>query len=135
MANRIHFELASPEKRLVNKPVVMAMVPGSEGLYGVLAGHAPMMTNVGAGVVEIYENDDQTVTERYFVAGGFAEVEEERCVVLAEQVFALDSLNRTDVEKEVAAIEERLADIEMGDDREPVYAELAIANTKLRAVS
>jgi F-type H+-transporting ATPase subunit epsilon len=134
MANRFLFELASPEKQLVNKQVVMAMVPGSEGLYGVLAGHAPMMTRVGTGIVEVYENDDQTSTERYFVAGGFAEVEDGRCTVLAEQVVPVAELTRIEVEKEIAAIEEELAGVEMADDRLPVAAKLAVAQAKLQAV-
>ena len=53
MSNAFQFELVSPEKMVVSKGVVMVSVPGSEGVFGVLAGHAPFITSVKAGVIDV----------------------------------------------------------------------------------
>jgi F-type H+-transporting ATPase subunit epsilon len=135
MSHSFQLELASPEKLVVGKQVVMAIVPGDEGLYGVLAGHAPMIASIGAGVIEIYDNDDHTVTERYFIAGGFTEVAADRCTVLAEQIVPITDLNRIEIEKEIANLDEKLATIELIEDREPVETRLQATRAKLFAAA
>src|ERR671912_220924 len=55
MADKVEFELVSPERLLVSQPVDMVVVPGGEGDFGVLPGHAPLISTVRAGVIEIYE--------------------------------------------------------------------------------
>ena len=102
MSNQLNFELVSPEKLLVSKPVVMVTVPGGEGDYGVLAGHAPLITTVRPGVIDVYEANDNTVSERIFVAGGFAEVTGERCTVLAEEAVPVAELNRAQLEEDLS---------------------------------
>ncbi len=72
------------------------MVPGAEGDFGVLAGHAPMITGVRTGVIVTYE--DGRVDKRIFVAGGFAEVTPGRCTVLAEEAVMLDAADRAATE-------------------------------------
>ena len=74
MAETLQFELVSPEKLLFSKPVAMVTVPGGEGEYGVLPGHAPMITTVKPGVIEVFA-EEVAVGERIFVAGGFAEID------------------------------------------------------------
>jgi ATP synthase F1 epsilon subunit len=87
MADKVEFELVSPEKLLVSQPVDMVVVPGSEGNFGVLAGHAPFISTIRPGVIDIFEGD--RIIDRIFIAGGFAEVTETRCTVLAEQATNL----------------------------------------------
>ena len=77
--NKVAFELVSPERLVVSMPVDMVVVPGGEGDFGVLPGHAPLIASVRPGVIEIY--DGREVSDRIFVAGGFAEVTRERCTV------------------------------------------------------
>jgi len=69
--NKVAFELVSPERLVVSMPVDMVVVPGGEGDFGVLPGHAPLIASVRPGVIEIY--DGREVSDRIFVAGGFAE--------------------------------------------------------------
>jgi len=109
MATRFQFELASPEKLLVSKKVVLATVPSEKGIYGVLAGHAAMITSIKPGVVEVYENDDTNVTERYFVEDGFAEVTPSRFTVLVEKAVPTAGLDRLALEAELAEIEKEAA--------------------------
>ena len=71
MADKLIFELVSPSALLASEEVDMVVVPGAEGDFGVLAGHAPVLSNLRAGVVDIH-NDGQ-VTKSLFVEGGFAE--------------------------------------------------------------
>ena len=87
MAETTKFELVSPERLVLSRDVEMVVVPGSEGYFGVLPRHAPMISTLSAGVIDIYEGG--SVVDRIFVAGGFAEVTETRCTVLAEEAAVL----------------------------------------------
>jgi F-type H+-transporting ATPase subunit epsilon len=80
----LHFELVTPEKLLRSEDVYMVVVPGTEGDFGVLAGHAPFMTVIRSGELTVYSSAT-TVTARIRVEGGFAEVNERGLTVLAEQ--------------------------------------------------
>jgi F-type H+-transporting ATPase subunit epsilon len=80
----LHFELVTPEKLLRSEEVYMVVVPGTEGDFGVLAGHAPFMSVVRSGELSIYSSPT-TVVSRIHVEGGFAEVNEKGLTVLAEQ--------------------------------------------------
>ncbi|TVV74596.1 ATP synthase F1 subunit epsilon [Sphingomonas solaris] len=82
MAN-LHFELVTPEKLLRSEDVHMVVVPGTEGDFGVLAGHAPFMSVVRSGELTIYSGPN-TVSGKIHVEGGFAEVNERGLTVLAE---------------------------------------------------
>jgi F-type H+-transporting ATPase subunit epsilon len=134
MAASFQFELASPEKLLVSKAVIMATVPSEKGAYGVLANHAPMITTVKPGVVEVYENDDATVTERFFVEGGFAEVTGGRCTVLADKAVPVGNLNRAVIEAELKAIEDEAAKAVEEDEHIALESRRAVATAKLMAM-
>ncbi|HYG87316.1 MAG TPA: F0F1 ATP synthase subunit epsilon [Azospirillum sp.] len=131
MADKVEFELVSPEKLLTSQPVDMVVVPGTEGDFGVLAGHAPMISTVRPGVIDVYEGD--RVVERVFVAGGFAEVTETRCTVLAEQALTLADIDRGKAEQEVRDLSEDLDDAKSDAERATVELKLAIARAKLEA--
>jgi F-type H+-transporting ATPase subunit epsilon len=79
----LHFELVTPEKLLRSEDVQMVVVPGSEGEFGVMAGHAPYMSTMRAGDLAIYRTFPGE-PERIAVQGGFAEVNEAGLTVLAE---------------------------------------------------
>ncbi len=79
----LHFELVTPEKLLRSEDVHMVVVPGTEGDFGVLAGHAPFMSVVRAGELTIYSGPN-SVIGKIHVEGGFAEVNERGLTVLAE---------------------------------------------------
>jgi F-type H+-transporting ATPase subunit epsilon len=133
MADNIEFELVSPERLLLSAPVEMVVVPGAEGDFGVLAGHAPMITGVRTGVIATYE--DGRVDKRIFVAGGFAEVTPERCTVLAEEAVLLDAADRAATEARIKAAEDALADANNDDERAAAQAELDIAAALLSAIT
>jgi F-type H+-transporting ATPase subunit epsilon len=81
MAAKLHFSLVSPERELFAGAVDQVDAPGSEGDFGVLAGHAPFMTTLKEGRVKAYDDGAVKVFE---VRGGFADVTAEGLTILAE---------------------------------------------------
>lgn len=79
----LHFELVTPEKQVMSEDVHMVVVPGTEGEFGVLAGHAPFMSTLRDGELVIYRTAGGA-PEKIAVSGGFAEVGERGLTVLAE---------------------------------------------------
>jgi F-type H+-transporting ATPase subunit epsilon len=81
----LHFELVTPARLVRSDDVFMVVVPGTEGEFGVLEGHAPFMSTVRDGTLKIYKTDG-AAPEEIQVQGGFAEVGENGLTVLAEHV-------------------------------------------------
>lgn len=123
MAEQIQFELVSPERLLMSRAVDMVVVPGVEGDFGALPSHAPFISALRPGVIAVY--DGTQVTDRVFVAGGFAEVTPERCTVLAERAMPVTELNREAVDAEMRDARDDMT--EAKDDRERAEAEHQIA--------
>lgn len=132
MAETVTFELVSPERLLVSQPVEMVVVPGTEGYFGVLPGHAPVMTSLNPGVIDIYEAG--AVAQRIFVAGGFAEVNEASCTVLAEEAAPLDSYTTDDARSRLQAAEQALAKAASDVDRTAAEAQITAAHVLLDAL-
>lgn len=78
-------EIISPERLLLARDVDMVVVPGTEGDLGVLPGHSKLVTSLRGGLVDIYEGGK--ITDRFFLTGGFAEITESRCSVLADEII------------------------------------------------
>ena len=98
-------EIVSPDKLLLSQPVDMAVIPAAEGDMGVLPGHAPEIVLLQGGVITLHEGGRPTA--RLFVSGGFAEVTQERCTVLADEAVPVAELSR-------AAAASRMAEAEAG---------------------
>ena len=81
----LHFELVTPEKLLRSEDVHMVVVPGTEGDFGVLEGHAPFMSTIRDGDLQVYRTANGT-PETVAIRGGFAEVDGKGLTVLAERV-------------------------------------------------
>jgi F-type H+-transporting ATPase subunit epsilon len=80
----LHFELVTPERLVRSEEVYMVVVPGTEGDFGVLAGHAPLMSTVRDGALSVYRTEGGQ-PETIAIEGGFAEVNAKGLTVLAEQ--------------------------------------------------
>jgi F-type H+-transporting ATPase subunit epsilon len=131
MADTVEFELVAPEELLFSEPVELVVVPGAEGDFGVLPGHSPLISTLRTGVIAVYEND--AVSQRIFVSGGFAEVTPERCTVLADEAVTLEFANRSDVEERVKANREAL-EFAADDDKENAAVALAVSEALLLAL-
>ena len=132
MAEKVAFELVSPERLLLSREVDMVVVPGAEGDFGVLPGHAPFATTLRPGVIDVYDGD--RVDERHFVAGGFAEVTQERCTVLAAESVALDRLDRKEIEASLKTLREDVSGAKDDAERQAAERELRVAEAKLAAL-
>lgn len=125
MAEKIQFELVSPAKLLASAPVDMVVVPGSEGDFGALPRHAPMIATVRPGVIDVYE--DGKINNRVFVAGGFAEVNEERITVLAEEAIPVSELTVEQAQERLKAAREALADAKTDLEKANAERQVAVA--------
>ena len=128
---KVEFELVSPERLLVSEPVDMVVVPGAEGDFGVLVQHTPMVSNVRPGVIAVHNGG--RVTERIFVAGGFAEVTPARCTVLAEQALPVAEIDRQAAEQQLRDASEDLADAESDEARQAAERRIAVAEAMIQA--
>jgi len=132
MADQIQFELVSPERLLMSEPVEMVVVPGVEGDFGVLPGHAPLVSTVRPGVIAVFEGGK--VVQRIFVARGFAEVTGERCTVLAEQAMPVADIDRATAEGEIRDARDDLGEVKDDAERARLEFSIAAAEAKLAAL-
>lgn len=129
MVEKIEFELVSPERLLVSESVEMVVVPGVEGDFGVLGGHAATVSSIRPGVLAVFE--DGAVVSRVFVAGGFAEVTPERCTVLADDAVPLEDLDRAAIERSIPDLREDVAAARDEAERAKAEKLLVIAEAKI----
>jgi F-type H+-transporting ATPase subunit epsilon len=140
MAGTLQFELVSPEKLLLSDAVAMVVVPGGEGHFGVLPGHALLISTVRTGVIDVYAEEPTAISQRIFVSGGFAEVTPERCTVLADEAVPLSSLDRAELDQQGKMLEAERASLadrmqrEPGAEREQALAELRAVERRLAVV-
>lgn len=115
MATTFKFELVSPERLLLSGEAGEAVVPGSEGEFTFLAGHAPVMSTLKPGVLKVTMAGEPET--RIFVRGGFAEGNPESLTVLAEQAIPMDELDASALAQEVQNAEEDVTDAEDDETR------------------
>lgn len=117
-----HFELVSPERLLFTGDVDSVVVPASEGQITVLKNHAPFMSTMKPGVVEVVEG---ARTQRLFVRGGFADVSARGLTILAEQAVPVEELDVAAIDAEIRNADEDLADARTDDARRVASEKLA----------
>ncbi len=122
----ISFDLVSPEHLIFNEEVGMIIVPGKDGDFGVLPGHSKLMSSLRPGRIMVY-SEDKNLLKSFFVSGGFAEVNPEKCIILAESVDDISVLDKSIIQKSIE-------DLEKLDDSKS-KEQLLIANAKLDAVN
>ncbi|MCC5995067.1 MAG: F0F1 ATP synthase subunit epsilon [Oceanicaulis sp.] len=127
MAEKLSFDLVSPEKRVFAGEVDMVVVPGEDGDFGVLAGHAPFMSTIRSGAIAVHSGGSVT---RTFIHGGFAEVTPDGLTILAEEAIALDAVSAETVSGDLTKARETLSMAR--DDAERAEAEARVA--KLEAL-
>ena len=122
----ISFDLVSPEHLIFNEEVGMIIIPGKDGDFGVLPGHSKLMSSLRPGRIMIY-SEDKNLLKSFFVSGGFAEVNPEKCIILAESVDDMSVLDKS-------IIQNSIQDLEKLDDSKS-KEQLLIANAKLEAMN
>jgi len=100
MAGKIAFDLVSPERLLLSQEADMVTVPGTEGYMGVMAGHAPLVSTLRVGMIDMLVDG---VDQRFFIRGGFAEISPSKITVLAEEAIPMSELD-------IAVLDQRIID-------------------------
>ena len=116
MADTFTFELVSPEKLLISEDVESVLVPGSEGDFQVLANHAPVLTTLRAGLLDVVLPGGKE--RRIFVRGGCAEAGPASLTVLAQNAIDSADLNKTALAQEIKNAEEDVSDAKDDETRD-----------------
>jgi F-type H+-transporting ATPase subunit epsilon len=121
MAATFNFELVTPERLLISGEAEQVVVPGAEGDFAVRAGHAPVISTLRPGIIEITLTDGK---QRVLVKKGVAEADPERLTILAQTAVAVESLNAAALAAELKAAEAEVA--EAKDDESRRMAEILV---------
>ena len=116
-----HFELVSPERILFSGPVDQVDVPGSEGNFGVLAGHAPLIAMLRPGVLTVMAGGEKT---EILVLGGLAEANPDGLTVLADVAHSMEDIDRAMIAGMIRELEERIRTMEQGNQLDQAIARL-----------
>ena len=128
---KVTFRLVMPERELLATEADMVVVPGSEGDFGVLHGHAPLISTIRPGVLEVLQGNK--VEQRFMVAGGIAEVTPERCTVLADEATPFEQVTPEQLADRERLAQEELSDAATDAERAAAQKNLAIAKDLRRA--
>ena len=121
----ISFDLVSPEQLLFNDEAGMIIVPGKDGDIGVLPRHSKVLSSLRPGRVMVY-GENKNLLKSFFVAGGFVEINPEKCIVLAEGVNEMSDLDKSSIQQQIQELESGASD--------SAKEELAIAQSKIAAL-
>ena len=103
MAGTFKFELVTPERMVVSEEAAQVVVPGTEGAFTVLPGHAPVISALRPGVIDATLGDGRNV--RAFVKSGFAEVDADHLVILAERALNVEKMDASTISEEIETAE------------------------------
>jgi F-type H+-transporting ATPase subunit epsilon len=117
----LHFELVSPEKLVFSGEVEQVDVPGAEGDFGVLAGHAPMVTTLRPGVLTVKAAGGE---QKIVVLGGFAEVSASGLTILADTADAVADFDRAVIATQIGEMEQQIAKMEPGNELDRLITRL-----------
>jgi F-type H+-transporting ATPase subunit epsilon len=123
MTDKIAFDIVSPERLLLSDEADMVTVPGSEGDFGVLAGHMPLISTLRPGVIDI-RGGSESGDLRFFVLGGFAEANPSKLTVLAEEALPMTSVDAATLEQRIKNTEEDLVLAKNESDRARIAEQL-----------
>lgn len=133
MASQYTLDVVTPERIMLSDQVISTIAPGYEGQLGILAGHAPLMTELVPGEVRVTLADGRT-TSHIVISGGFMEVTAERTTILADFAERVDEIDVTRAETDLAAARQMLAEAESGSTQAAEAKQaLAHAETRIRA--
>ena len=117
----LHFELVSPEKLVFSGEVQQVDVPGAEGDFGVLEGHAPLVTTLRPGILTVHGGGG---AQQIVVLGGFAEVSAAGLTDLADVAEAVEGIDRAMIAERIGELEQRIAKTEAGSELDRLITQL-----------
>ncbi len=133
MADTLQIDLVSPAKLLLSEATGMVVVPGVEGYFGVLPNHMPLVSSLRPGVVSVHEDVNAPAAKKFFVDGGFAEVNPESCTLLVENALPLEDIDDSLISERRTAAEEQLEKAMSDEDRAAAERALTVVEEMARA--
>ncbi len=130
---KLQFELVAPSRLLLSVEADQVALPGSEGDMGILPGHAPLISSLRPGVIEV-EGLAEAEDTRFYVPGGFMEIANDRLTVLAEEVTPMSKLDRAQLEQQIQNLKEDVADAKDDAVRQRAEEKLAGVEQMLAAL-
>tara|TARA_B100000745_G_C20143203_1_gene392057 strand:+ start:1473 stop:1877 length:405 start_codon:yes stop_codon:yes gene_type:complete len=103
--DRLQLELVLPDKLVASKLVDMVIIAGTEGDFGVLPEHAPLISSIRPGLLEIHDSEK---TEKFFLAGGFVEVLSNQVSILASELCSLEDIDVSSCKDEIENLKKQL---------------------------
>lgn len=131
--NLFNFELVSPEQKLISETAYQVSIPGEEGDVGVRAGHMALVMSVRPGVVEVIRTEGGE-KEKIFIAGGFADISQTNCTVLAEEAVPLSALKAEALQNELTRLNEDMGFAEFAEEKTRLTKRITIVSAMLSAV-
>lgn len=132
MAKGFHLEIVTPDRSLLSEEVVSLVAPGVEGYLGVLANHAPLVTELGVGILRLRYPDD--TEENVAISGGFMEVANNRVLILADAAERPQDIDIQRTKEALLRARQRLHDPTMDHERARAELERAINRLKVAGV-
>lgn len=130
-SKEVKVELVTPEELLFVGGADMVVIPGVEGDFGVLAGHAPFLSMIRPGVIQLYIGNN---IQKLFVAGGFAEVTNSGCTILAEEAYTLADIHITEIDARMHQAKRHFEKAHNDIERLAAEKEIAIAEAMSEAI-
>ncbi|MGB0935322.1 MAG: ATP synthase F1 subunit epsilon [Alphaproteobacteria bacterium] len=127
--DKISFQLVSPEQILYADQVTMAVIPSSAGEMGVMKDHTPLGVTLAKGIINIYQGD--TLTEKIFITGGFANINEQGCTVMADEGINVRDIAPDQIEQHIADVMQQMKEAVEEDERIALEKDLAVARSKM----
>ncbi len=131
---KFNFELVSPDRKLISEPAWHVTIPGQAGDIGVRAGHMALVMAMRPGVVEVIREKDGAV-EKLFLAGGFADIAQGHCTILAEDAIPLAGLSAEKLEQEQRNLEDELKLADTDAQKIRIQSRQAVVRAMLNAVN
>ena len=129
MSDALHIRIISPSAVVVDAHVPSAQIPGLEGDFGVLPGHAPFFSMIRPGVIDVKFSDG--FRRRFFAASGYADVTPQGCTVISDHIQDLAEISRSEVEEALVAARTALSEAESLEEK--AAAEKLMASTQALA--
>jgi F-type H+-transporting ATPase subunit epsilon len=130
MTANLKFQLVSPEGVLYSGQVTMVVLPARRGEMGILPNHAPMVAALDSGVITIYKQGDE-IEERIFVAGGFANINEAGCTVMADEGINVKDIHPDELETYVTEMYQAMEAEHDKEELENIQKNVVIARAKI----
>lgn len=130
--DKVRFEVVTPARVQLAEDADLVVVPGGDGDFGILPGHAPLLSTIRPGVLDVYEGDK--ISRSLFVAGGFAEASAEGCTVLVEEAVPVEDIDASRASERVDKAQQAVTDASE-DTKAAMEAKLAVAVAYLTAAT